>query len=103
MLAIKTSIILQLTGAIDALAGLVLLILSPQTAIASGLLLILIGAGLFVMGRMLLTAQMKKFKLAAPPPSREAMFKSAMANSAFARGKGFQPDPQPAGSIEVRR
>lgn len=59
MFSLKFSIILQLAGALDALAGVVLCMIAIKGGLASGAILIIIGMTLFVVGRILLRRCLK--------------------------------------------
>jgi uncharacterized YccA/Bax inhibitor family protein len=64
MAAIKLSIILQLTGAIDGLTGILLVFFASKGALPAGILLVLVGVGLFLAGRIVLHYSLKNRHMA---------------------------------------
>jgi drug/metabolite transporter (DMT)-like permease len=91
MFALKISIILQLTGALDALAGVLLLLFAQPGGLSSGLMLVLVGSCLFVLGRLLLSMELRRFRFQPDGEGREAMVRSALVRARQKNPPGRNP------------
>lgn len=92
MFALKISIILQLTGALDVLAGVLLLLFAQPGGLSSGLMLVLIGSCLFVLGRLLLSMELRRFRFQPDGgDGRQAMVRSALVRARQKNPSGRNP------------